>query len=97
MAELTPDMLAVLTQGTATAGQVQKLLAEEEKLKPIQYIVKLYKRFNFVEFYLKKTKKFDDIEDAKQFIRYVSFEQYKSYDKAEIIDNKGKKHLEMLI
>lgn len=63
----------------------------------VRFTVRLYKRFNFNEFYMKSKKTFDTLEDAKMYLRYISFEKYKAYDKGDIIDNKGTVHKEQYI
>lgn len=62
-----------------------------------RFTVRLYKRFNFNEFYMKSKKTFETLQDAEMYLRYISFEKYRSYDKGDIIDNKGEIHIQQYI
>ena len=62
-----------------------------------RFIVRLYKRFNFNEFYMASKKAFCSLEEARNYLRYVSFEKFRTYDKGDIIDNNGVMHNEQYI
>lgn len=62
-----------------------------------KFIVRLYKRFNFNEFYMASKKTFCSLEEARTYLRYVSFEKFRTYDKGDIIDNNGVIHNEQYI
>ena len=76
------------------AQQIRQQIGEIQANK---FTVRLYKRFNFNEFYMKTKKTFDTLEDAMQYLRYISFEKFRSYDKGDIIDNKGTIHKQQYI
>lgn len=94
--QFSEEMIARM--GNESASQVIKMLEQMDKEIPAdKFTVRLYKRFNFSEFYIKNKKTFDSLEEAESYLRYVSFEKFRQYDKGDIIDNKGIIHNEQYI
>lgn len=75
----------------------QQIKQQIGSIPATKFTVRLYKRFNFKEFYMARKKTFNNIQDARQYLRYIAFEKYKTYDKGDIIDNNGVLHNEQYI
>ena len=92
--KLDNDLLSKLNK--EDVKKIQKLIESEIK-QPEKYTVRLYKRFNFSEFYMKTKKSFNTIKEAKDYAKYISFEKFRTYDKVDIVDNKGEIIFESLV